>query len=98
MALQKLKGIAASQSRNVNSFWICKLSYVNSVNLHPSFLVSLDSVAANRLDKVEGFLVKAVKRLHSLTLEFVINEEDDDDDDNDDNDDDSQSSLNDCNL
>ena len=54
VALQKLKGIAASQGRGVNSLQTYKLSYVNSVDLNPPFLVPLNSVAANCLEKWKG--------------------------------------------
>ena len=89
VALQKLKGIAASQGCNVNFLQSYKLSYVNSVDLNPPSLVSLDSVAANRLDKMEGLLVKVVKNINYLTLKLARNDEDDDDD----QDDNSQSSF-----
>ena len=94
VAIQKLKAIAASQSRDVNSLRSYKLSYVNSVDLLPPSS-PLDSVATNRLDKLEGMLVNTLKfadqtnrRINSLTSKFAVNKEDDDDDE------DSQSSLN----
>ena len=61
LALQKFKGIAASQGHDVNSFRVYKLSYVNSIDLHQHPSVPLDPVAADCLDKVEGLLVKTIK-------------------------------------
>ena len=90
VVLQKLKGIAVSQGCDLNFLRAYKLSYVKSVNLHPSSS-PLDSVAANRLNKLEGMLVKSIKsadqtnrRLNSLTSKFAVNkEEEENDDDND---------------
>ena len=86
--------MAANQGRNVNSLQACKLSYVNSVDLLPPSSHH-DSVAANRLDKLEGMLVKSIKfanrtykKLNSLTSQYAENDDNDDDED-------SQSSLND---
>ena len=90
VVLQKLKRIAASQGRDVNSLRTYKLSYVNSVGLNPPSSVPLDLVAANRLDKMEGLMVNVVKCLHSLTHRPPRNDEDE----NNDHDDDSQLSLN----
>ena len=97
VALQKIKGMAASQGRNVNSLSAHKLSYVNSVDFLPPSSPH-DSVTTNRLDKLKGLLVQFIKfanqtnkKLNSLTSKFAGNKEDDDDD----NDEDSRSSLND---
>ena len=57
VALQKMKRMAASQGRDVNSLRAYKLSYVNSVDLLPPSSRH-DSVAANGLDKLEGMLAK----------------------------------------
>ena len=94
IALQKLKGIAASQGRDVNSLRSYKLSYVNSVDLNPPSPGSLDSVAANRLDKMEGVMVNVVKCLHFLGARSA-KKDDDEDTDHDDN---SLLSLNRTNL
>ena len=90
VAFKKLKGITASQGRDVNFLRSYKLSYVNWINLNPPSLVLLDSVAANWLDKMEGLTVNVVKCLHSLTPRPARNDEDEDND----HEDDSQSSLN----
>ena len=60
VALQKIKGMAASQDRDVNFLRANKFSYVNSVDLLPPSSYH-DSVATNRLDKLEGLLVKSIK-------------------------------------
>ena len=93
VTLQKLKGIAASQGRDVNSLCSYKLIYVNSIDLNPPSSVPLDSAAADHLDKMEGLMVNVVKCLNSLTAKPTRNN-----DDNDDQDDNSQSSLNQTNM
>ena len=48
IALQKLKGLATSQRRDINSIRSYKISYVNSMDLNPpSQAPGMDSVAAN---------------------------------------------------
>ena len=86
--------MAASQGRNVNSLRACKFSYGNSVNLLPPSSRH-DSAAVNRLDKLEGLLVKAIKfadrmnkKINYLTSQLAAENDDGDDDE------DSQSSLN----
>jgi len=73
VALQKIKGMAASQGRDVNLLRSYKLSYVNSVDLLLSSSHQ-DTAAANRLDKLEGLLAKSIKfadqtnkKINSLT-------------------------------
>jgi len=91
IALQKLKGIATSQRRDINSIWSFKLSYVNSVDFLPPSSPPLDSAAENRLDKLEGMLVStlnAVGQTNRMINSLTSKEEDVDDDE------DSQSSLN----
>ena len=58
--------------------------------MNPPSLVSLDSIAANRLDKMEGLLTEIVNIIKSMTSRPARNEEDEDYD----QDDESQSSLN----
>ena len=80
IALQKLKGIAASQGRDVNSLRSYKLSYINSINLNPPLSIPLDLVAANCPDKMEGVMVDVVKCLHSLGARPARKDEDKDND------------------
>ena len=78
----------------MNSLRSYKISYINSVDLNPNSLVPIDSVAINRLDKLEGVMVDVVKCLHFLGTRPARNDEDEDHD----HDDDSLSSLNRTNL
>ena len=95
MALQKIKGMTASQGRDVNSLRVYKLSYINSVYLLPPSSHH-NSIAANRLDKMKGVLAnqsslpigRINKKLNSLTSQYAENDDDED----------SQSSLNDCTI
>ena len=90
-----MKGLATSQRRDINSIRSYKISYVNSVDLNPpSSAPGLDSVATNRLDKMEGAMVSMVKCLHSLGVRSAWKYDDEDDD----HDDDSLLSLNQHNM
>ena len=87
--------MVASQGRDVNSLRSYKLSYVNSVDLL-SPLSHQDTVFVNRLDELEGLLVKSIKfadqtdkKTNSLTSKLTAKHTDGVDDDED-----SQSSLN----
>ena len=68
----------------MNSLRSYKISYINSVDLNPNSLVPIDSVAINRLDKLEGVMVDVVKCLHSL-WELSARNDKDEDNDHDDN-------------
>ena len=60
----------------------------------PSPAPGLDSIAANRLEKIEVAMVSMVKCIHSLGNHTAWKHDDEDDD----HDDDSQSSLNQNNM
>ena len=53
IGLQKLKGIATSQRRDINSIRSYKISYVNSLDLLSPSSPSIDSTANDRLDTLE---------------------------------------------
>ena len=83
MALQKIKGMAASQDHGVNSLRSYKLIYVNSVDLLPPSSHQ-DSAAVNYLDKLEGLLAKSIKftgqtnkKINSLTSQLAAENVDD---------------------
>ena len=67
---------------------------MNSVDLNSPSLVPIDSVAANRLDKMEGVMVDVSKCLYSLGERSARKDEDEDSD----HDGDSLLSLNRTNL
>ena len=64
----------------MNSLQSYKLKYVNSIDLNQPSSVPLDSVAANRLDEMEGLTVHVVKCLHPLTPRPTRNDKDEDND------------------
>ena len=61
IGLQKLKGIATIQRRDINSIRCYKISYVDSVDLLPPSTSSIDSAANDRLDTLERMLVSTLK-------------------------------------
>ena len=89
IALQKLKGIATSQRRDINSIRSYRISYVNSVDLLPPSSSSIDSAANDRIDTLERVLVSTLKAVGYKGRINSLNSTNDDDDDKD-----SQSSLN----
>ena len=98
VALQKIKGMTASQGCEVSSLRAYKLSYVNSVDLLLPSSHS-GSAAVNCLYKLEGVLAKLIKfadqtnkKINSLISQLAAENGDDGDDG--DNDKNSQSSLN----
>ena len=91
IALQKLKGIATSQRRDINSIQSYKMFYVNSVDLLPPSSPSIDSAVNDCLDTLERVLVNTI-RATTLT-NSKINSLTSTDDADDDSDDESHSSL-----
>ena len=89
IALQKLKGLAATQTRDINTIRAYKISYVNSMDSNPPSPVP-NSGLTNRMDKMDVMMVSMIKCIHSLGKHSDRTADDDDDD----HDEDSQSSLN----
>ena len=97
IALQKLKGIATTQRRDINAIRSHTISYVNSVDLLPAS--SIDTATNDKIDRLEqsnGRLeramvstLKAISQTNRKVNSMQIEDEDDDDDDEQ-----SQSSLN----
>ena len=95
IALQKLKGLATTQNRDINSIRAYKISYVNPMDLNPpSPAPVVDSVVTNRLEKMEFTMVNIVKCIHSLGKHAAWKHDHEDDD----HDNDSQLSLNQSNM
>ena len=95
IALQKLKGLATTQNRDINSIRAYKLSYVNSMDLIPPSPSPVDDPDVNtRMDKMDVMMMDMIKCIHSIARHSPRNNEDDGGD----YDDDSQSSLNKKNL
>ena len=95
IALQKLKGVATTQNRDINTIRAYKMSYVNSIDLNPpSPAPGVDSVAINRLEKMDSRMSDMMRCIHSLGLHVSQRDKDEDAD----HDDDSQSSLNHSNM
>ena len=95
IALQKLKGIATTQNRDINSIRAYKISHVNSLDLNPpSPAPGMDSVATNQLKKMDAKMDTMVKCINFLGRHAARKHGDEDDD----HDDDSQSSLNHNNM
>ena len=88
IALQKLKGLSATQNRDINTIWAYKISYVNSMDLNPLSSI-LDSGLTNQMDKMD-IMASMIKCIHSLGKHSDRTADDEDDD----HDKDSQSSLN----
>jgi len=96
IALQKLKGIATSQRRDINSIRSYKISYVNSVDLLPTSVPSIDPAANDHIDTLERALVSTLKAVgqQNRRINSLHSTVDDDDDD----DEQSRSSLNSRNI
>ena len=93
IALQKLKGLATTQNRDINSIRAYKLSYMNSMDLNPPSPVN-DSSLANQMDKMDVMMTNLIQCVYSIGRHSNRNNEDDSGD----HDDDSQSSLNKKNM
>ena len=95
IALQKLKGLATTQNRDINSIRAYKLSYVNSMDLIPPSLSPVNDPSINdRMDKMDVMMMDMIKCIHSIGRHSKQNDEDDGGG----YDDDSQSSLKKKNL
>ena len=95
IALQKLKGLATTQNRDINSIRGYKISYVNSMDLiPPSPSPANDPGINDRMDKMDVMMMDMIKCIHSIGRHSNRNNEDDSGD----HDDDSQSSLNKKNM
>ena len=94
LGLQKLKGIATNQRRDINSIRSYKISYVNSVDLLPASAPSIDPSVIDKIDRLEQAVIHTLKAMNkqSRRINSIQSAEDNDDDD------DSQSSLNSNNL
>ena len=67
IALQKLKGLATTQNRDINSIRAYKLSYVNSMDLiPPSPSPASDPGINDRMDKMDVMMMDMIKCIHSI--------------------------------